>query len=101
MLGFSPVEGGVGKNVSSTIPVLVDGHENVVSRLVLHPEDQLAEGGTIEWSLGDREIQSKEVLRVDPAEAAGYVALSLVSRGKGIPLFFRGVELKDINQAKR
>jgi len=101
VLGFLPAKGRVGEDVSSTIPVPIDGHENVVSRLVLYLEDQLAEGGTVERSLGNGEVQSKEVLRGDLAEAAGYVALSLVGRGKSIMLLLRGIEPKDINQAMR
>jgi len=57
------------------------------------------EGGTIKGSLGN--LQPEEVLRIDLAEAAGYVALPVVGRSKGIMLLLRGVEPKDINQAKR
>jgi len=46
------------------------------------------EGGTIEWSLGNGEVQLKEVLGVNLAETAGYIALSFVGRGKGIMLLF-------------
>jgi len=59
------------------------------------------EGGAIKGSLGNGEIQLEKVLRIDPAEAAGYAALPIVGRSKGIMLLLRGVEPKDIDQEKR
>jgi len=55
------------------------------------------EGGTIEGSVGDGKVELEEILRVDLTEAAGYVALPLIGRGKGITLLLRGIKPEDIN----
>jgi len=100
VLGLAFVESGEGEDVAGSIPILVDQHEDLLSLVVLHFQDQLAKGGTIVGSLGYRNIQLDEVLGAGLAKAARDVALSVVGREEGVPFLISGVELEDIHQVE-
>jgi len=100
VLGLMQVESGEGEDMARSIPIPVDRHEDLMSLVILHFQDQPAKGGTIVGSTGHRDIQLDEVLGAGLAEAARDVALLVVGGVEGVPFLLSGVELEDIHQAE-
>jgi len=88
MFSVLAVKGGEGKDMAGIIPSAVDGHEDLVSfGQVLHLKDQHAKGCTIVGGGAEEGgVKLDKVLGVATAQAGQNVPLSLVDRGKGIPL---------------